>query len=102
MRLILLATCPALGTGQHENAVDGDPGTRWASEFSDPEWIYVDLGESVEIGAVLLNWECENEPNDTVIDLYCKKMQCCNIICIFRVVNLSFSARPFINALSAF
>ncbi|MGB0385677.1 MAG: carbohydrate binding domain-containing protein [Ardenticatenaceae bacterium] len=40
-----------------ENAVDGDPSTRWASEFSDPQWIYVDLGASVEIDRVLLNWE---------------------------------------------
>ena len=28
-----------------EAAVDGDPHTRWSSEFSDPQWIAVDLGE---------------------------------------------------------
>ncbi|MGC8803434.1 MAG: discoidin domain-containing protein, partial [Bacteroidales bacterium] len=24
--------------------VDGNMGTRWSSAFSDPQWIYVDLG----------------------------------------------------------
>src|SRR5690606_35870306 len=27
------------------NAVDGDPGTRWSSAFSDPQWIRIDLGD---------------------------------------------------------
>jgi beta-glucosidase len=40
-----------------ENAVDGDPGTRWASAFSDPNWIYVDLGNTTLVDQVLLNWE---------------------------------------------
>ena len=43
--------CPA------ENAVDGNTGTRWASDFSDPQWIYVDLGNSDSINRVVLNWE---------------------------------------------
>lgn len=38
-------------------AVDGNPGTRWASAFSDPQWIYVDLGESFNIDAVKITWE---------------------------------------------
>jgi beta-glucosidase len=40
-----------------ENAVDGDSGTRWASAFSDPQWIYVDLGTPTLVDQVLLNWE---------------------------------------------
>ena len=28
------------------DAVDGNTGTRWSSAFSDPQWIYVDLGAS--------------------------------------------------------
>src|SRR5262249_18066077 len=38
-------------------AVDGDPSTRWSSEFSDPQWIYVDLGQSIAVGEVILRWE---------------------------------------------
>ncbi len=39
------------------NAVDGNYGSRWSSAFSDPQWIYVDLGSSVVINRVILNWE---------------------------------------------
>ena len=39
------------------HAFDGDGGTRWESDFSDPQWIYVDLDSTYEIGAVVLNWE---------------------------------------------
>ncbi|AGC78021.1 putative secreted protein (Por secretion system target) [Nonlabens dokdonensis] len=39
------------------NANDGNAATRWASSFSDPEWITIDLGASFDIGRVVLNWE---------------------------------------------
>jgi len=39
------------------NAVDGDPTTRWSSQFSDPQWIYVDLGRETQIDHVVLRWE---------------------------------------------
>jgi hypothetical protein len=39
------------------NAVDGNPDTRWSSDFRDPQWITVDLGATVEITRVRLNWE---------------------------------------------
>ncbi len=40
-------------------AVDGNGfnGTRWSSQFSDPQWIYVDLGQSYNITQVVLVWE---------------------------------------------
>ncbi len=38
-------------------AVDGNPGTRWSSAFSDPQWIQVDLGTGASISQVVLNWE---------------------------------------------
>ncbi len=38
-------------------AVDGDPGTRWSSAASDPQWLQVDLGSSQPISQVVLNWE---------------------------------------------
>jgi hypothetical protein len=45
-------------TGTTANlAVDGNTGTRWSSAFSDPQWIYVDLGATASISRVALNWE---------------------------------------------
>jgi hypothetical protein len=44
----------SLGAG---NAVDGNPGTRWSSAFSDPQWIQVDLGATATIDQVVLRWE---------------------------------------------
>ncbi|RCG31703.1 coagulation factor 5/8 type domain-containing protein [Sphaerisporangium album] len=38
-------------------AFDGDPGTRWSSPFSDPQWLQVDLGATADISQVVLNWE---------------------------------------------
>jgi hypothetical protein len=37
--------------------VDGDLTTRWSSQWSDPQWIYVDLGQRVQIDHVVLRWE---------------------------------------------
>jgi hypothetical protein len=39
------------------NAVDGDPETRWSSDWSDPQWITVDLGSVADISRVRLSWE---------------------------------------------
>ncbi|HUA38125.1 MAG TPA: glycoside hydrolase family 3 C-terminal domain-containing protein [Candidatus Sulfopaludibacter sp.] len=39
------------------NAVDGNLSTRWSSQFSDPQWIYVDLGATYNISEVDLYWE---------------------------------------------
>ncbi|KOV80714.1 discoidin domain-containing protein [Nocardia sp. NRRL S-836] len=38
-------------------AVDGDLGTRWSSQFSDPQWIQIDLGSSARVDQVTLAWE---------------------------------------------
>jgi hypothetical protein len=38
-------------------AVDGNTGTRWSSQFSDPQWIRVDLGATATVNQVVLNWE---------------------------------------------
>ena len=37
--------------------MDGNFGTRWASAFSDPQYIIVDLGSVQSIGEILLYWE---------------------------------------------
>ena len=39
-----------------EFAVDGSNGTRWSSEFSDDEWIALDLKKETEICAVGVRW----------------------------------------------
>jgi len=46
-----------LGGNRAAAAFDGNGGTRWESEFSDPQWIYVDLGASYWVSGVKLNWE---------------------------------------------
>ena len=38
-------------------AVDDNTGTRWSSLFSDPQWIQVDLGASLPVCQVKLQWE---------------------------------------------
>jgi hypothetical protein len=47
-------------------AVDGDPTTRWASAFSDPQWIQVDLGATYTISGVALVWEAASAKNYTI------------------------------------
>jgi hypothetical protein len=36
---------------------DGSYGSRWSSNYTDNEWVYVDLGGEKEVGSVVLNWE---------------------------------------------
>jgi hypothetical protein len=38
-------------------AVDGNTATRWSSAWADSQWIYVDLGQSINIQRVVLVWE---------------------------------------------
>ncbi|EFM10086.1 coagulation factor 5/8 type domain protein [Paenibacillus curdlanolyticus YK9] len=45
------------GATLKENAVDGNSSTRWGSNATDNEWIYVDLGNTRTIGRIVLNWE---------------------------------------------
>jgi sugar phosphate isomerase/epimerase len=40
-----------------EMAVDGNAGTRWSSEWNEPEWIAVDLGASYDLSRVVIDWE---------------------------------------------
>jgi hypothetical protein len=47
-------------------AVDGNPGTRWSSAFSDPQWLQVDLGASATITSVVLDWEAAYARNFTI------------------------------------
>lgn len=38
------------------NAVDGNLSTEWLSQYSDPQWIYLDLGTNYNVSSVVLNW----------------------------------------------
>jgi Exo-beta-D-glucosaminidase Ig-fold domain/F5/8 type C domain/Glycosyl hydrolases family 2 len=40
-----------------QNAVDGDPRTRWSSSYDDDQWIRLDLGSVVDFDRVVLVWE---------------------------------------------
>ena len=54
-----LVTCSSLESPDLAcaNAVDGTLATRWSSEFSDPQWIQVDLGSPQRLERVILHWE---------------------------------------------
>jgi hypothetical protein len=39
------------------NATDGNPGTRWSSEYADDQWIQVDLGSPRRFDRVAIVWE---------------------------------------------
>ena len=45
------------GNNPASGAFDGNPGTRWSSQFSDPQWVQVDLGSSLTVCQVVLTWE---------------------------------------------
>jgi len=38
-------------------AVDGSLTTRWSSLFTDPQWLYVDLGATYDVNRVKVTWE---------------------------------------------
>lgn len=38
-------------------AIDGNPSTRWSSNYSDPQWISIELESATNINGVMLNWE---------------------------------------------
>jgi hypothetical protein len=44
-------------SGDFALAVDGDPGTRWESEWTDPQWAVVDLGRPTAVHTLTILWE---------------------------------------------
>ena len=44
-------------TGAPCLAADGGVGSRWESDYSDTQWIYVDLGKPEKVQKVILKWE---------------------------------------------
>ncbi len=49
------------GTGLEGNkAVDGNYGTRWSSQYTDPQWITIDFGTATQFNEIRLSWEYAN------------------------------------------
>lgn len=44
-------------------AVDGNGGTRWASNPTDPSWLKVDLSSDQSLDNVVINWGAANAAN---------------------------------------
>lgn len=44
-------------TGDASKAFDGDHATRWESEWSDPQWLQIDLGAAVPLHRMTIHWE---------------------------------------------
>ncbi|HEX7880735.1 MAG TPA: alpha/beta fold hydrolase [Candidatus Eisenbacteria bacterium] len=44
-------------SGRASMAIDGDVTTRWESEWSDPQWLTIDLGATIAPRRLLLYWE---------------------------------------------
>lgn len=59
----LARNCKAVASSVSRDAAgamavtDGNGGSRWASEYHDNEWIYVDLGRPTSFNEVVLKWE---------------------------------------------
>jgi beta-galactosidase len=55
-KMAVASTTEAAGM-EAAKAVDGNSVSRWASQATDAQWIYVDLGSTYNINRVVLNWE---------------------------------------------
>ncbi|MDR1683682.1 MAG: discoidin domain-containing protein [Candidatus Symbiothrix sp.] len=53
----VFASSVSTDAGPASSVADGLDGSRWASNYTDDEWLYLDLGEPKEIGVIVLNWE---------------------------------------------
>lgn len=54
------------GANVAANAVDGSYASRWSSEYSDAQWLTVDLGANFDINRVKINWEAAYGKDYTV------------------------------------
>jgi beta-glucanase (GH16 family) len=56
LKPVTVSSIEAVGT-PGSAAVDGVATSRWSSAFSDPQWLYVDLGATYSISQVKITWE---------------------------------------------
>lgn len=52
-----VASSTSMDAGEASSIADGSDGSRWASNYNDNEWVYVDLEQSTEIAHITLKWE---------------------------------------------
>lgn len=52
-----LASSQERGDLSAQNAIDNNPATRWASEFSDNQWLQLDFGKTVTLSRLQIVWE---------------------------------------------
>ncbi|TAN11561.1 MAG: beta-mannosidase, partial [Chitinophagaceae bacterium] len=52
-----VASSVSKDAGGADAVTDGNQGTRWSSDYSDDQWIYIDLGKEEKFSTVVLNWE---------------------------------------------
>lgn len=64
----------------------------WGSEISGFSWFYPTDG--LDEGDILLQWECPIGPDDTVIDLYFKKIYPAGVDSVLEVIELFRSGNP--------
>jgi len=56
----LTVSAATASSGDASLAVDNNLGTRWESDFSDPQWLMLDLGSRCKINKVVISWEVAN------------------------------------------
>ncbi len=55
-KAVTVSSIEKTGT-EGDKATDGILGTRWSSQFSDPQWITIDFGAKTKFNEIRLNWE---------------------------------------------
>lgn len=56
----LVPATATASSGNPDAAVDGNNGSRWESQFTDPQWITVDMGVLSRVNKVSISWEVAN------------------------------------------
>lgn len=53
-------------TSPASRAFDNDTNTRWESQWSDPQWVQVDLGSTQSVSRVVIDWEAASARTYTI------------------------------------
>jgi hypothetical protein len=61
-----LGTSASSSVQASSNAIDNNTGSRWESNYSDPQWFQIDLGSSKTISRVRIDWENASAKNYTI------------------------------------
>lgn len=64
--VMLSIAAASASSGNAQAAIDHNPGSRWESDYADPQYLQLDLGEAYRISAVVLDWEVANAKRYTL------------------------------------